>query len=258
MPINIIDCEAEKYVVNIGASVGEPYDPSYQYIIDPAYRGLCIEGDVHKIEGLRKNVSSKMDIHNGYVTPFNVISLFERYKVPKNLFIIKIDIDGYDLEVLRTILKSEYRPTLFVAEINEKIPPPIRFEVLYKSDYKWDCSHCFGFSIQSGKDVFESSDYFIATMYEMNNILCIRKDKIYLLPEESFPKDIEDMYDKQYRHNRGLRKKAFPWNANVNHWLTIEDNDTLKNTITKYFTEINDRSKFKNKLKIENKDFMIY
>ena len=247
----------KKYIVDIGASSGVPTDPCFPFITNNEYSGLCIEGNKHKIKQLRKNISSKMQISNSFITPENVLSIFEKYNVPTDLFLIKIDIDGYDLEIIRKILSSDYKPVLFIAEINEKIPPPINFEVLYTVDYQWDCSHFFGFSLQSGKNVFESNDYFVVKLYEMNNILCVRKDQKHLFSEYSFPREITDIYQKEYVNNN-LRKSTFPWNKDVDHWLDIKDNQNLKESIETYFTKNNVRSKFKNKSKILDKDFLLY
>lgn len=91
----------------------------------------------------------------------------------------------------------------------------------------------------------------------MNNILCIRKDKIDLLPNvEDFPKNISDLYKKQYINNI-LRPQTFPWNEDVNYWLEIKDKKQLYDEIKLYFTEKNTRSKFVNKTKKLDVDFIL-
>jgi hypothetical protein len=110
------------YVIDIGASIGVNTDPVYNFIINKQFRGLCIEGDTTKVKTLK--TKTNFDIYNGYITPLNAINIFETYKVPYVFDILKIDIDGYDLEVLRVILQK-YKPKIIIAEINEKIPPPI-------------------------------------------------------------------------------------------------------------------------------------
>ena len=136
------------YIIDIGASTGVATDPVYNFIINKNFKGLCIEGDKSKIPILR--INTQFDIFDDFITPLNIINIFEKFNVPINLDVLKIDIDGFDLEILRIILQK-YQPSIIVAEINEKIPPPILFEVLYKDNYSWDESHCFGFSLQSVK-----------------------------------------------------------------------------------------------------------
>lgn len=246
-----------KYVVDIGASTGVVSDPCYPFITNANYAGLCIEGNRTCIDKLSATVSFDIKVHEGYVTPMNVLPTFDQYKVPKDLFLIKIDIDGYDLEVIRKILSSNYKPIFFIAEINEKIPPPIFFETQFSGSYKWDYSHCFGFSLQSGQKVFESNGYYIVDMYDMNNILCIRKDKAHLIPQYNFPRDAATLYDQQYKNNQ-KRTETFPWNSDVDNWLTITDPIALKNEIMTYFTTNNQRSTHIDKNKKLNKDFLLY
>lgn len=243
------------YIINIGASTGTNTDPVYNFIINDKFRGLCIEGDQNKASILKSK--TKFDIYNGYITPLNIESIFESYEVPLNPDILKIDIDGYDLSVLRVILKK-YKPSIIIAEINEKIPPPIKFEVIYKENYLWDESHFFGFSLQSGSEVMNDNGYKILSVYELNNILCINNDLCNSLNINCINSD-DDMkliYKENYINNFS-RFNILPHNQNVNYWLDINNREILKNEIINYF--LNDKSKsiFRNKTKIQNIDFYI-
>jgi hypothetical protein len=62
------------------------------------------------------------------VTPNNVVSLLLANDTPKEFAFLNLDLDGYDYFVLEQIL-THYRPKLICKEINEKIPPPIKFSV---------------------------------------------------------------------------------------------------------------------------------
>ncbi len=243
------------YVIDIGASTGVPTDPVYNFIINNSFKGLCIEGDSKKVNILKSK--TRLDIHNGYITPSNALNIFEKYNVPHVFDILKIDIDGYDLEVLRVILKA-YKPKIIIAEINEKIPPPIYFEVKYKEDYSWDESHCFGFSIQSGAKVMNDNNYKILSIYELNNIICINDELCETLKIEcnNSKECIKQIYKKDYIDNLE-RFKSLPWNENINYWLDINDNELLKHEITNYFVYNNNRSKFQIKTKIQDVDFVI-
>jgi hypothetical protein len=238
------------YVVDIGASTCSINDPVYHFITNTQFRGLCIEGNARNESQLQQNVSKTFDIHIGYITPTNVLDIFRHFNVPIELDVLKIDIDGYDLEVLRQILKL-YKPKIIIAEINEKIPPPILFEVKYKENYEWDYSHCFGFSIASGQKVLAKFGYKVDSIFELNNILCVDNT---LSNDE--PNDIAHIYKTEYIHNQS-RLTTLPWNENVNYWLEIEDNVTLYNEIVTYFTTNNNRSVFQNKNKTKDVDFSI-
>ena len=214
------------YVVDIGASSGTETDPVYEFMVDPLFKGLCIEGNKEKVGRLRKR--THCDVYGEYIYPHTILDVFQQHSVPTTFDILKIDIDGYDLEVLRRIL-SVYSPRIIIAEINEKIPPPIRFEVLYKDNYAWDESHLYGFSIAAGEKVFAQHGYRIQQIYDFANVI-YTDASMGLEPLLS----IEDMYKEQYINNPG-REKELWWNSDINHWLTIEDPDELAFEITQYF-----------------------
>jgi hypothetical protein len=243
------------YIIDIGASTGVNTDPVFKFINNINYKGLCIEGNSQSVYQLK--TKTHFDIYNGYITPSNVLTIFESYNVPCNIDILKIDIDGYDLEVLRVIL-SKYKPRIIIAEINEKIPPPICFEVKYKENYSWDNSHCFGFSIQSGAKVMNENNYKIAAVYELNNILCINDELCKSFEIQSINTDeyIKNLYKKEYIDNFD-RLHILPWNENINYWLNIDDSAVLKNEISNYFVYNNNRSHFAIKTKIKDIDFSI-
>jgi hypothetical protein len=239
------------YVVDIGASSGVPSDPVYPYITNPTYSGLCIEGKQENANILLRKLSNKFLVSCKYVTPQNILEIFQSSGVPKSPDILKIDIDGYDLEVLRVIL-TEYTPKIIIAEINEKIPPPIEFEVLYRDTYVWDESHCFGFSIASGEKVMKQHGYRIVEVHDLNNILCVRND----VDIPSVGNNIYEIYEKGYKENH-QRFTRLPWNSDVDYWLRIKDHQELKSHITTYFTTNNSRSKFSTKTKQLGVDFSI-
>ena len=129
-----------------------------------------------------------------------------------------------------------------MAEINEKIPPPIQFEVLFSNDYGWDCSHFFGFSLASGEKVMKDNNYTILCIYDVNNILCI--DNKYLEKLGIIPREISNIYSEDYINNSERMK--FYWNNNVNYWFEIKDTNKLKEEIINFFSN-----------KSQGKDFII-
>jgi hypothetical protein len=239
------------YVIDIGASFGVPTDPVYQFITNTKYKGLCIEGGKNQVNELKKR--TKFEIYDDYIYPDTIVHVFQKYNVHIDIDILKIDIDGFDLEILRRIL-SVYKPKIIIAEINEKIPPPIMFEVLYKDNYSWDFSHCYGFSIKSGEAVMTHFGYKIVEVYDLCNIICVNKE----LFDTSGLSDmtVEELYKKQYI-DRIERLEILPWNENVNHWLEIEDQYKLKYEIIDYYSNNNERSVFDVKTKELNIDFVV-
>ena len=163
------------YIIDIGASSCSPNDPLYKFIINNEFKGLCIEGNKDNIVKLKEGIANTFQIYDNYIYPDNIIEVFEQFNIPIEIDILKIDIDGFDLEIIRTIL-TKYKPKIIIAEYNEKIPPPILFETKFKKDYVWDYSHCFGFSISSGEKVMDEYNYSIVKILELNNIICVQNE----------------------------------------------------------------------------------
>lgn len=241
------------YIIDIGASYCSRNDPLYKFIINNEFKGLCIEGNKNNIVNLKQGIANTFQIYDNYIYPDNILEVFEQFNVPIEIDILKIDIDGFDLEVIRTIL-TKYKPKIIIAEYNEKIPSPILFETKFKKDYVWDYSHCFGFSISSGKNVMDKYNYSIVKILELNNILCVQDEICQQLNISK--KNIHDIYNKEYKLNLD-RLKILPWNKDVNYWLDINDKHKLYYEILNYFTKNNIRSKFKNKNKILDIDFIL-
>lgn len=219
-----------KYVVDIGARDGP--GPVYELMKTRGFDGLCIEGDPNSYQALCYNLpQSNVAKHCEFVTPHNICEIFKKHNVPKQMFALKIDIDGYDYEVLYTILAS-YSPAVVIAEINEKIPPPIYFQTLYNPDYVWGTNHFFGFSLQAGYILMEKCGYIIVKLLEGNNIVCIRKDLALSIPQIG----AMEMYKRDYLPYTN----KFPWNRDIHHWTQICDDitkiDEQVNDMIDYFT----------------------
>jgi len=223
-----------KYVVDIGAQDGP--GPVFSLMTKYGYHGLCIEGSPTTFVNLcEKMPQSHVAKHCEFVSPKNICSIFEKYSVPKTPFAVKIDIDGYDYEVLTEILTA-YSPLYIVAEINEKIPPPIHFQTLYREDYVWGKNHFFGFSLQAAYKLMESHGYTIIRIVGGNNIMCIRKDIAPQIEQIG----ATEMYKRDYLHNLPVLW-TFPWNRDIHHWTQIcedpgADVDEIVKDIYDYFT----------------------
>jgi hypothetical protein len=219
------------YVIDIGSSFCAPCDPLYNFITSNSYRGVCIEGNRQKAIASKDRISKDFIIVGEYVKPDNVLDMFKILNVPTVFDMIKIDIDGYDLELVKTILQ-EYKPSIVIMEYNEKIPPPIKFEVKYKSDYAWDTSHFYGFSIAKGEEEFSKLNYSFYDIYDINNLVFINNEVIEYMHLDKG--DINLKYEEHYKFNLNS-KKSYPWNSDVEYWQNIRNHNDLKNEIIEYY-----------------------
>jgi len=74
--------------------------------------------------------------------------------------VISIDLDGNDIYLAEKILADHARPALFVVEVNNKFPPPVRFTIAYDETHRWKNTDFYGASLQSYADLFEANGYF--------------------------------------------------------------------------------------------------
>ena len=212
------------YYVDIGASDGVSSSSTLEFAKNDNWSGLSIEFDNKKFSKLKfvyrkyRNIT----LANTKVTPSSIVSLFEQHSVPDNLTFINIDIDSYDLDVISTILQEGYKPDIVSIEINEKIPPPIYFKVIFDENHYWKGDHFYGCSINAAKIEFSKFDYKLAD-FKMNNAVFVNS-KVFPMTKDL---DATSAYDSGYR-NVPNRKSLFKYNHDVEDLLTIENTEKIK------------------------------
>lgn len=209
------------FIVDIGANDGTSFSNSY-LLFRKGFYGLSIEPDgeafskmAEKYRNLEKVVLIKTKI-----TPQNVRQYLKTCLTSKKFALLSLDIDSYDFHVLNEIL-SEYRPSLICSEINEKIPPPIKFSVNYDKNFHWDQSHFYGQSI--------SQVYLLCRKYKYD-IVKLEYNNIFLMPHEinkNKPMSPEEAYNEGYK-NREDRKSKFPWNSDMEDLMQMKPKDGIK------------------------------
>ncbi|HEY9843736.1 MAG TPA: hypothetical protein V6D23_24910, partial [Candidatus Obscuribacterales bacterium] len=100
---------------------------------------------------------------------------------------LSLDIDSFDYDVLAALLQA-YRPTMICAEINEKIPPPIRFRVPYRDDHFYTGDHFYGMSLSSLADLAQLHNYDLIQLCFNNVLLVAREHNRYAVqtPAEAY------------------------------------------------------------------------
>lgn len=77
------------------------------------WSGLLLDG---------KNSDESINLHAKHITSRNIVGLFREHEVPVDVDYVSIDIDSFDLFVLRALLASEYRPRVLTVEYNSNFP----------------------------------------------------------------------------------------------------------------------------------------
>jgi hypothetical protein len=153
--------------VDIGAGDGVRGSNTYALFVK-GWRGVGFEGDERRARRLARAYRGFDGVaaRHALVTPANVTPLLEEQNVPRDFGVLSLDIDSYDYWVLDAVLDS-FRPRLVVTEINEKVPPPVRFVVSYDPGFRLQ-HHFFGYSIASLEDLCERHSYALIAL-EYNN-----------------------------------------------------------------------------------------
>jgi len=211
-------CTDSKIYVDIGSSNQTNLNSD---LIEDSEFTLFIEADSQKSQHWEP--ASNFKIINEFATPSNIQGLVSPYIKDKDVAYLDIDIDGYDYYVLESFLNYK-RPYIFIAEINEKIPPPIKFSVLFDENYWWDSSHFFGMSISKIFDLIERYQYDLIQL-NGNNVICIRKDKNFT----NLSLSAEDAYNEGYKNPRlSGELSCFDYNSDMDFLLSLPTEQALQ------------------------------
>jgi FkbM family methyltransferase len=218
-----------KYCVDIAASDGITMSNTY-FLYKQGWAGLAVEYDSQLFTKLafRYTEFEQVNLSKCMVTPENVVSLMKTHQVPENFSFLNLDIDGYDYFVLDKILGS-FRPLLISVEINEKIPPPLKFTVNYNPNYVWNNDHFFGQSISQLNILCEQYNYSLVELHYNN---------AFLIPQEISPAPSltpEEAYRRGYLEQPD-RKNKFPWNADIEQVHNLSPQEALI-YITNFFSK---------------------
>ena len=205
--------------VDIGAGDGVRWSNTHALFLE-GWNGLAIEADSRKFRKLKRTYrrSPNVSTCNEPATPDRIARLLRSYKIEKDFEVLSLDIDGNDYWILQSILE-EFRPQLIVTEINEKIPPPLRFITKYDPEFRLR-HHFYGFSIMSLADLCRQFNYAILEV-EYNNAFMAPRD---LALERAV--DPETAYRAGYM-DRPDRKEKFPLNFDLDEVLSLPTDEAL-------------------------------
>lgn len=197
------------FVVDIAAGDGVFLSNTLELFKGGA-RGIAVEYDAAKFRNLTFAYSGfeGVSLFRTKAFPSNVLSLLEAGLAPKDFAFLNLDIDSYDYFILDRLLAS-YRPLLICAEINEIIPPPLKFTVLFDPDHGWNSGdHFHGQSISKLFELCEKYEYDLVHLL-FNNAFLIPREK------NTFPAlDPATAYREGYRDRPGraeMFKRAVPY-----------------------------------------------
>jgi len=223
-----------RYLVDIGASDGITQSSTVKFLVDYKYSGLLFEYEPKNFSKLAFLYNDRIDITltKAKITPNNIVKFMESYAVPQDFSLLNLDIDSYDLEVLRSLLVGGFNPKVISMEINEIFPPNIEFEVGYSADHSWQGDHFFGCSVALAEKTLRTLGYSLVEI-EYNNAFFVSNS---LADKFDLKRNIFELYDQGYR-NKIDRKSKFTGNSDVEYLLTAspkECDEKLRTLFLKY------------------------
>jgi len=183
------------------------------------WSGLAVEYRPSLFTHLAKNYHDHQAVSlcRCKITPLNVVGVIRAFC--KDVDFLSLDIDGYDYFVLDAILEM-FRPKLICAEINQNIPPPIKFTVKYDPVYWWGENGFFGQSLSQVEILCKRYGY---------HMLEIEYNDVFIAPNELTPdmgKSPEMLYMEGF-YNREDKDKCKYDRAMVEQLLHSDDNERI-------------------------------
>lgn len=216
-----------KYCVDMAASDGISSSNTYS-LFKEGWDGIAVELDSTKFAmlAIAYREFQNVNLIKTKILPDNVSSILKSCMCPKEFSLLNLDIDGYDFFVLDKLL-NDFRPSIICVEINENIPPPIKFTVKYDTNHFWSGDHFHGQSISQCYELCKKYNYEIVELHYNN---------LFIMPQEvnQFePLSPEKAYEIGYM-NKVDRKEKFPWNSDMEDLLTMKKEDAIQFVRSKF------------------------
>ena len=116
-------------------------------LLSQNWKGLWLDGNTKNINSIKKTFNfliekKKLSIKQAFITAENIEELFDSSKIPNELDLLSIDIDGNDYWIWQSI--SNYSPRVVVIEYNSMFNPPTEFIVKYDANKVYPITSHFG------------------------------------------------------------------------------------------------------------------
>lgn len=211
---------SERFYVDIGAGDGVSQSNTYA-LARAGWPGLSVEADGPSFAALAGayQVLPGVKLARVHVEPGTVVNVLAAADVPQSFAVLNVDIDGYDYFVLDALL-DRYRPAVACVEINEKIPPPVKFTVLYRADYPGPRGHFYGQSISQLEMLIARHGY---------DLIGLEYNNAFIVPSELNPVpalSADETYRAGYR-DRPDRLTRFPWNQDMEALLELTPSEAV-------------------------------
>ena len=114
------------------------------------------------------------EVKKEFITRENILRLFDTYKVPYDLGLLSIDIDGNDYHILKRILNL-YTPAVIICEVNSEIPIMKEIVMPYDANHIWDGTNAFGMSYFACFKLLNQGNYKVYDIVNNTNVIAVNK-----------------------------------------------------------------------------------
>ena len=150
------------------------------YLLHNGWRGGWIECDDRCIEEIRNAfqeplADATLRLGHARVDRANVNALISDFRLPREIDLLSIDIDGNDYHVWQAITSVE--PRVVVIEYNARFVPPTRWVMPYNAAHVADRNDYFGASLASFAELGAAKGYaLVGCNITGSNAFFVRKD----------------------------------------------------------------------------------
>lgn len=218
------------YLIDIGAADGVDGSNSYALYSEFGWRGLSIEPRTDRASEMLKHYSQlpqRIDVLCSWVNPLNFEPVVEALQVPRSPGFISIDIDSFDYELTASVLKV-LQPELLCIEINERIPPPVSYALLFEPGRAYgDMTLVGGCSLQLMHDLLHENGY--ATVeFEYNNLFATPLANLPKIADAGYA-DLSalELYERGFL-NKPDKYSVYPHNKRYEHLFTLQPDDFIR------------------------------
>lgn len=131
-------------------------------LLHQGWQGGWAEAGAAHAEAIRRRFRPLLDtgrlrLAETIVTRENIDEIARALRLPEEIDLLSIDIDGNDYWVFKAL--TAVRPRVVAIEYNAKFPPPMRHVIAYRPDHAWQGTDYYGASLQSLADLAATKGY---------------------------------------------------------------------------------------------------
>lgn len=205
------------------------------------WAGLIIDGSKRNIEFIKNDPiywRCRIDACNAFITAENINQILISNKVPKNIGLLSIDVDGNDYWILKAI--TDISADILVVEYNSFFGVDRQLTIPYNPHFRRDEAHYskiyYGASIKAINSLANSKGYkLVASNRAGNNLFFVREElmsNLKELPIEQAYKEIN--YRECHDENNNLAYLTFK--ESIKHIEDLELLDLETNSLIKIKT----------------------